>query len=181
MNYRLNTQLMLSIVLALSTSGCSTLSNGSGYLSSAVNIISGPYAKFPQSQAPHTLLRKPVGDGRMSSEYGYRLSPSGLPLPKKHSGVDYSAAKGTAVLAAGHGVVVGKRRSPSYGNVLTIEHENGFKTRYAHLDSFSGTVEIGTRVKRSQAIGTVGSTGRSTGPHLHYELIYQGEKVNPIF
>lgn len=172
------TYLLLSCLLTQFTAGCTTLSSG---LSSVTRFAKGPYAQFPASQAPHTLLKKPLAAGRLSSNFGYRMSPSGLPLPKKHGGIDYRADKGTVIFAAGNGVIIGKRVSSSYGNVLTVEHSNGFKTLYAHMDAFGAGIEKGSKVSKGQPIGTVGTTGRSTGPHLHYELIYKGKKVNPLF
>lgn len=162
-------------LVTLLLAGCASISSGIS------GLYSGPYSEYPRHGAPHNLLTKPLARGDLSSSYGWRLSPGGLPRPKKHLGIDYRAPAGTRVLAAGDGRVVVKRTSSSYGNILVIEHENGFTTAYAHLQKFAAKLKKGSRVKRGQVIGFVGSTGRSTGPHLHYELRHHGQKVDPLF
>ncbi len=142
----------------------------------------GPkYAQFKSTEAPHTLMTKPVATGTLTSGYGFRLSPTGIRLPKKHKGIDYKAPVGTPIYAAGDGVVIAKRVSTSYGNYVKISHDNGFSSAYAHLDGFAPSLERGTEVKRGQVIGYVGNTGRSTAAHLHYELLYRGKRVDPLF
>jgi len=153
----------------------------SGLQKTVADIYRGPYSEYSSSSVPHSLLVKPVKTGRLSSTYGWRISPSGLRKPKRHLGVDYSAPAGTPVIAAGDGVVIERRFSQSYGNVMVIEHENGFSTVYAHLMKFEKRAKKGRKIRQGQVIGFVGSTGRSTGPHLHYELRFRGKKVDPLY
>jgi len=96
-----------------------------------------------------------------------------------HAGVDFAAPRGTPVLAAGSGTVERANRFGSFGNYIRIRHTDGYKTAYAHLKGFARGVKAGAYVKQDQVIGYVGTTGRSTGPHLHYEVIHNGKKINP--
>jgi len=115
---------------------------------------------------------------RLSSYFGYRTDPY-YKVPKFHEGVDFSAPIGTEIYTTGDGVVIAADRSKSgYGNQIVIDHGFGYKTMYAHLQSFK--VRVGDRVKRGSVIGTVGSTGKSTSPHLHYEVWKSNSPVNPI-
>jgi murein DD-endopeptidase MepM/ murein hydrolase activator NlpD len=115
---------------------------------------------------------------RLSSYFGYRTDPY-YKVPKFHEGVDFSAPIGTEMYATGDGVVISADRSKSgYGNQIVIDHGFGYKTMYAHLQSFK--VRLGERVNRGQVIGTVGSTGKSTSPHLHYEVWKNNVPVDPI-
>ena len=140
------------------------------------------FADIAADQIPHTLMRKPVAEGRLTSDFGRRRNPtSWVGFPKFHSGIDYGAPEGTPVYASGDGVVVQKRVSDSYGNVLKIEHANGFASLYAHLHFFSDGLQEGSKVSRGQQIGAVGSTGRSTAAHLHYELSFNDKRVNPLY
>lgn len=137
--------------------------------------------KYPLGQVPHTLMKKPVAEGKLTSGHGYRFSPTGVPIPKKHKGVDYSAPTGTPVYAAGNGTIVKHYTSKSYGNYIRIEHENEFFTAYAHMQAFAEGLGEGSTVTKGQLIGNVGSTGRSSGPHLHYEMIYKSTFIDPLF
>ncbi len=119
----------------------------------------------------------PVGNGIITSGYGYRRSPLGGGY-EFHRGVDMAAPRGTPVLSAAEGVVTFSGWLNIYGLVLRIDHGNGYETKYAHLDKM--LVEVGDRVIKGQMIGLVGSTGRSTGPHLHYEVSIDGTEVNPL-
>ncbi len=115
---------------------------------------------------------------RLSSYFGYRTDPY-YKVPKFHEGVDFSAPPGTEIYATGDGVILESDRSKSgYGNQIVIDHGFGYKTMYAHLQSFK--VRAGEHVKRGQVIGAVGSTGKSTSPHLHYEVWKNNQPVNPI-
>ncbi len=115
---------------------------------------------------------------RLTSYFGYRTDPFYKVL-KFHEGVDFSAPTGTEIYATGDGVVREADRSKSgYGNQIVIDHGFGYKTMYAHLQSFK--VRVGQEVKRGQVIGTIGSTGKSTSPHLHYEVWKNNVPVNPI-
>ena len=113
---------------------------------------------------------------RVSSPYGYRVHPV-LRYRVMHEGVDLAAPTGTEVYATGNGTIVKAGKEPSYGNFIEINHGFGYRTRYAHLSKIF--VHVGDSVKRGHTIGYVGSTGRSTGPHLHYEVCYRGTPVNP--
>jgi murein DD-endopeptidase MepM/ murein hydrolase activator NlpD len=115
---------------------------------------------------------------RLSSYFGYRTDPY-YKVMKFHEGVDFSATPGTEMVATGDGVVAAADRSKTgYGNQIIIDHGFGYKTMYAHLQSFK--VRQGERIKRGQVIGTVGSTGKSTSPHLHYEVWKNNRPVDPI-
>ena len=126
------------------------------------------------------LDRKPMAfkQARISSPFGKRYHPI-LKQTKIHWGVDYAAPKGTAIFAGGDGVVQVAKYNGSYGNYIKIRHNSEFSTAYGHMQRFAKGIRPGIRVKQGQVIGYVGSTGRSTGPHLHYEVIQNGRRVNP--
>ena len=128
--------------------------------------------------AKRKLRATPINGARLSSSFGKRRHPI-LGYRKMHSGVDFAAPRGTPVLAAGDGTVERANRYGGYGNYLLIRHSDGYKTAYAHLKNFGRGVKKGTRVKQDQIVAYVGSTGRSTGPHLHYEVHHHGKKINP--
>jgi murein DD-endopeptidase MepM/ murein hydrolase activator NlpD len=94
--------------------------------------------------------------------------------------VDFAAATGTPIYAAGDGVISYRGRKGGYGKYIRIRHAGGFNTAYAHMSRFKKKVNLGTRVRQGQVIGYVGTTGRSTGPHLHYEILAGGRQVNPL-
>lgn len=115
---------------------------------------------------------------RMASGYGWRIDPI-YKTKRMHWGMDFTADKGTDVYATGNGVVVAcEVKAWGYGKSVIIDHGFGYKTRYAHLSKFN--VEVGQKVKRGDLIGFVGSTGKSTANHLHYEVEKNGQKVNPV-
>ena len=145
------------------------------------NDVQAIVSQYPLNQVPHTLLKKPVAEGRLTSGHGYRFSPTGVPIPKKHKGVDYAAPAGTPIYAAGDGTIVKHYTSKSYGKYIRIEHANGFFTAYAHMQDFADGLSVGSGVSKGQVIGNIGSTGRSSGPHLHFELIHQGKFIDPLF
>lgn len=128
--------------------------------------------------AKRKLRATPVNGARLSSSYGRRKHPI-LGYRKLHAGVDFAAPRGTPILAAGSGTVERANRYGSYGNYIRIRHTDGYKTAYAHLNGFARGVKSGAYVKQDQVIGYVGTTGRSTGPHLHYEVHHNGQKINP--
>jgi len=125
------------------------------------------------------LLRTPVDNARMTSRFGMRRHPI-LGYNRMHQGIDFGAGSGTPVFAAGDGVVVEARRWGGYGNWVRIRHSGGFDTGYAHLSRFAKGLRAGQSVNQGQVIAYVGSTGASTGPHLHYEIWQRGKRVNPI-
>ncbi len=128
--------------------------------------------------ARKALMKTPVDGARLSSGYGMRKHPI-LGYNKMHKGQDFAAPTGTPIYAAGDGTVEKAARWSSYGNYIRIRHNSELKTAYAHLHKFGKGITAGKRVKQGQVIGYVGSTGRSTGPHLHYEVIQNGKHVNP--
>ncbi len=125
-----------------------------------------------------TLMKTPVDGARISSGFGMRHHPV-LGYNKMHKGMDFAAPTGTPIYAAGDGVVEKAGRNGGYGNYVRIRHNSKLKTAYAHLHRIGKGVKAGTRVKQGQVIGQVGTTGRSTGPHLHYEVLLSGKQVNP--
>lgn len=128
--------------------------------------------------ARRLLMKTPIDGARLSSGFGTRRHPiSGY--RRAHKGVDFAAPRGTPIKAAGDGVVERADRYGSFGNYIRIRHANGYKTAYAHLKGFRSGVRKGKRVRQGDIIGYVGSTGRSTGPHLHYEVHLNGKAVNP--
>ncbi|MCO6475815.1 MAG: M23 family metallopeptidase [Phaeodactylibacter sp.] len=114
---------------------------------------------------------------KLLSGFGMRIHPI-YKVPKMHYGIDFTAPRGTPIQATGAGKVEKAGRVSGYGNQVVIDHGFGYKTSYAHMKTI--TVRVGQEVKRGQQIGLVGSTGTSTAPHCHYEVIYKGNKVNPI-
>lgn len=128
--------------------------------------------------AKRSLMRTPIDGARLSSGYGMRKHPV-LGYSKMHKGVDFAAPRGTPIYAAGDGTITKLGPFSSYGNYVKIRHGNGVETAYAHLNGFKAGLKNGHRVKQGQVIGYVGTTGRSTGPHLHYEVMQNGQHVNP--
>ncbi|MEM6603927.1 MAG: M23 family metallopeptidase, partial [Pseudomonadota bacterium] len=124
------------------------------------------------------LMRTPIDGARISSNYGMRRHPV-LGYSKMHRGVDFAAPTGTPIYAAGDGVVTKKYRSRTYGNYIRLRHTGQYSTAYAHLSRFRRGIGVGSSVKQGQVIGYVGNTGRSTGPHLHYEVLKNGKQINP--
>ncbi|MFQ5984161.1 MAG: peptidoglycan DD-metalloendopeptidase family protein [Alphaproteobacteria bacterium] len=125
------------------------------------------------------LLRTPVDGARITSRYGKRKHPI-LGYTKLHRGVDFAAPKGSPVVAAGDGVIERIGWNGAYGRYIRIRHNGTYKTAYAHLSRFAKGMKKGKRVRQGQTIGYVGSTGRSTGPHLHYEVLVNNRQINPL-
>jgi murein DD-endopeptidase MepM/ murein hydrolase activator NlpD len=127
------------------------------------------------------LIRRPVrGENvRLTSGYGWRRHPL-LLTEKRHTGVDWATAHGTPILAAGNGVIEEAGAKGEYGNYIRIRHANGYKTAYGHMSQYAPGVAPGVRVRQGQIIGFVGSTGLSSGPHLHFEVLVNGDFVNPM-
>ena len=124
-----------------------------------------------------SLMKTPINGARLSSSYGMRKHPI-LGYNKMHKGTDFAAPSGTPIMASGAGKVTRSRWCGGGGNCVKIKHNSTYETVYAHLKSFARGIKEGVRVKQGQIIGYVGSTGMSTGPHLHYEVIVNGKKVN---
>jgi murein DD-endopeptidase MepM/ murein hydrolase activator NlpD len=125
-----------------------------------------------------TLMLTPIDGARLSSGYGIRRHPI-LGYNRMHRGLDFAAPSGTPIMAAGSGVVTHAGRKGNYGITVKLRHANEYTTLYAHMRSIARGVRVGARVEQGDVIGYVGSTGMSTGPHLHYEVHHRGKFVNP--
>ncbi|HEY6061457.1 MAG TPA: M23 family metallopeptidase [Gemmatimonadales bacterium] len=125
-----------------------------------------------------SFLRAPLQFRRVSSRFGGRVHPI-LHTYRQHQGVDFSADYGTPVRATADGIVTRAGRDGGYGNLIELRHVNGIRTRYGHLSAFARGLKVGDRVGQGETIGFVGSTGLSTGPHLHYEFLINGRPTNP--
>jgi murein DD-endopeptidase MepM/ murein hydrolase activator NlpD len=125
------------------------------------------------------LVRKPVNNAIMRSGFGSRRHPI-LGYVKMHTGVDWATAYGTPIFASGNGVVEGAGWEGGYGKYVKIKHNNGYETAYGHMSAFAKGLEVGKRVRQGQVIGFVGSTGQSTGAHVHYEILVNGRFVDPM-
>ncbi len=125
------------------------------------------------------LLRTPIDGARLSSGYGMRRHPV-LGYGKMHRGIDFAAPTGTPIMAAGSGTVAKAQWFGAYGRYVSIRHNSEFSTAYAHMSRIAPGIKPGGRVQQGQVIGYVGTTGRSTGPHLHYEVLKGGGQVNPM-
>ncbi len=124
-----------------------------------------------------SLMKTPINGARLSSSFGMRKHPI-LGYNKMHRGTDFAAPSGTPIMASGSGTVTRARWCGGGGNCVKIKHNSTYQTIYAHMKSFAKGIKEGRKVKQGQVIGYVGSTGLSTGPHLHYEVIVNGKKVN---
>jgi len=123
------------------------------------------------------LMKTPINGARLSSSFGMRKHPiSGF--TKMHQGTDFAAPMGTPIMASGTGTVTRAKWCGGGGNCIKIKHNSTYETIYAHMKSFAKGIKVGKKVRQGQIIGFVGSTGMSTGPHLHYEVIINGQKVN---
>ena len=123
------------------------------------------------------LMKTPINGARLSSSFGLRKHPI-LGFSKLHTGTDFAAPKGTSIMASGSGTITRAKWCGGGGNCIKIKHNSTYETIYAHMKSFSNGMKVGKKVRQGQIIGYVGSTGMSTGPHLHYEVIINGKKVN---
>ena len=126
-----------------------------------------------------TLMKTPIDGARLTSRFGYRKHPL-LGFTKLHAGVDFGARPGTPIYAAGNGTIVKIGWFGAYGRYIRIRHGSVYQTAYAHMSRFQRGLRVGSRVKQGDTIGYVGNSGRSTGPHLHYEVIRNGRQVNPM-
>ena len=123
------------------------------------------------------LMKTPINGARLSSPFGMRKHPIDG-FNKMHRGTDFAAPSGTPIMASGSGVITRARWCGGGGNCIKIKHNSTYETIYAHMKNFARGIKEGVRVKQGQIIGYVGSTGKSTGPHLHYEVVINGKKVN---
>ena len=136
----------------------------------------GYYSKNGKS-IEKALMKTPINGARLSSSFGLRKHPI-LGYNKLHQGTDFAAPKGTPVMASGSGTIEIASWNGAYGKYVRIRHNSTYKTAYAHLSRFGKKIRRGAKVQQGQIIGYVGSTGRSTGPHLHYEVLVQNKRVN---
>ena len=123
------------------------------------------------------LMKTPINGARLSSPYGMRKHPIDG-YNKMHKGTDFAAPMGTPIMASGDGIVIKASWCGGGGNCVKIRHNSSYTTVYAHMSKFAANIKKGKRVKQGQTIGYVGSTGKSTGPHLHYEVIHNGKRIN---
>jgi murein DD-endopeptidase MepM/ murein hydrolase activator NlpD len=149
-----------------------------GYYRFAADGARADYYDATGQSAKRLLMKTPIDGARLSSGFGTRKHPI-LGYAKAHKGVDFAAPRGTPVKAAGDGVIERANRYGSFGNYVRIRHANGYETAYAHLNGFARGIRAGKRVRQGDIIAYVGTTGRSTGPHLHYEVHLKGQPVNP--
>lgn len=129
--------------------------------------------------AKKALMRTPIDGARLSSSFGKRKHPI-LGYTKLHTGTDFAAPPGTPIYAAGDGTIEMAGWKGGYGKYVQIRHNSEYSTAYAHMKAFKSGITKGSRVRQGDVIGYVGTTGRSTGPHLHFEMILRGQKVNPM-
>ena len=155
---------------------CGLLVLCAGCASSSGEAVS---ASRPTPLMATTLLLKPVDSGRLTSAYGPRPNPV-LKRRQMHRGIDWAAPRGTPVRAAGNGVVVAIERSGAYGRYVEIDHGGTVATVYAHLHRFASGLRVGRRLRQGDLIGRIGSSGRATGPHLHYEVLVAGRQIDPF-
>jgi murein DD-endopeptidase MepM/ murein hydrolase activator NlpD len=138
--------------------------------------VEGHYDKSGNS-AKKALMKTPINGARLSSAFGLRKHPI-LGFNKMHRGTDFAALEGTPIMASGDGIIIRSRWCGGGGNCVKIKHNSTYSTVYAHMSKFASRIKEGARVKQGRIIGYVGSTGMSTGPHLHYEVIENGKKIN---
>lgn len=127
-----------------------------------------------------SLKRTPINNAKVTSSFSTRRKHPVLGFTRAHKGVDFRASTGTPIPAAGAGRVVARGYNRGHGNYIKIRHNGSYETLYAHMSKFVKNVKVGTTVRQGQTVGYVGSTGLSTGPHLHYEIIKNGKHVNPL-
>ena len=136
----------------------------------------GHYNRNGQS-VKKALMKTPINGARLSSSFGMRKHPIDG-YNKMHRGTDFAAPEGTPIMASGDGIIIRAKWCGGGGNCVKIKHNSTYSTVYAHMSKFAFGIKKGVRVKQGQVIGYVGSTGKSTGPHLHYEVIKNGKKIN---
>ena len=124
-----------------------------------------------------TLMKTPINGARLSSSFGMRKHPI-LGYNKLHQGTDFAAPKGTPIMASGSGVILRAQKYKGYGNYVSIKHNSTYVTAYGHMSKFGRGIKKGVRINQGRIIGYVGSTGMSTGPHLHYEVLKNGKRIN---
>lgn len=149
------------------------------YRFNQVTDMENPYFGANGESATRLLMKTPIEGASISSGFGMRRHPV-LGYSAAHKGIDFAAPRGTPIMAAGDGVIERAAPTGTFGNYIKIKHRHGYETAYAHLKSFASGIKAGKKVRQGQIIGYVGSTGRSTGPHLHYEVHKSGDVLNPM-
>ncbi|ODN68670.1 Murein DD-endopeptidase MepM [Methylobrevis pamukkalensis] len=124
-------------------------------------------------------MRKPMSVGTFRRGFGMQRHPL-LGYARMHTGVDWSAPRGTPIMSSGDGEIIKAGWMSGYGNYIEVRHSNGYATAYAHMTGFAKGMKKGARVRQGQVIGYVGSTGLSTGPHLHFEILVNDRQVDPM-
>ena len=154
---------------------------GTTYRYYRYRLEDGTYGYFDENgrSARKFLMRKPIASGTFRSAFGMRRHPV-LRYARMHNGVDYAARRGTPIFAAGDGTVEKASWGGGYGNQVALRHANGYETTYSHMTKYASGIKPGARVRQGQIVGYVGSTGLSTGPHLHYEVHVNGRPVDPM-
>ena len=154
-----------------------TVSRAGDALGAPVDLVSSSMSQSSVAGLANIPRNLPLTTARLTSRFGMRFDPV-AGGHRMHSGVDLAAAEGTPVTAPEDGIVSFSNWSGGYGMLVAVEHASGFQTRFAHLSRLS--VRPGQQVRKGQLLGLVGSTGRSTGPHLHYEVRHRGRAVDPL-
>ena len=149
------------------------------YRFKAENNQFAEYFNSEGKSATKALMKTPINGARLSSGFGMRKHPI-LGYNKKHQGVDFAAPTGTPIMAAGTGHIEFVGNNGGAGKYIRIKHLNGYKTSYSHLSKYASGIKKNIKVRQGQVIGFVGNTGLSTGPHLHYEVIFNGSRINPM-
>jgi murein DD-endopeptidase MepM/ murein hydrolase activator NlpD len=139
----------------------------------------GDYYDERGAAVKKSLLRTPIEGARITSAFGIRMHPI-LGYSKQHQGLDFGAPSGTPIYSAGNGVIAEMGSKGNYGKYVRINHDSKFDTAYAHMSKFAKGLKAGSKVSQGQVIGYVGTTGRATGPHLHYEVLASGKHINPL-
>jgi murein DD-endopeptidase MepM/ murein hydrolase activator NlpD len=139
----------------------------------------GDYYDEKGAAVKKSLLRTPIDGARITSAFGVRTHPF-LGYSKQHQGLDFGAPSGTPIYSAGNGIIVEMGTKGNYGKYIRVNHDDKYATAYAHMSKFAKGLKAGSKVSQGQIIGYVGTTGRSTGPHLHYEVLASGKHINPL-
>jgi murein DD-endopeptidase MepM/ murein hydrolase activator NlpD len=159
--------------------GAACTPGAGGAPADSTDVLPSFPGREPAPLMAQSLLLKPVDRGRLTSTYGTRSHPFSK-RRQMHRGIDWAAPRGTTIRAAGDGVVVEIGRHSSYGRYLRIDHGGTIETAYAHLERYASTLRRGLTVHQGDELGRVGSTGRATGPHLHYEVLVAGNQIDPL-
>lgn len=170
---------LLAYVVVFTVAGCASLPGGMSSKAFARHLPSTALVDDGHGSKVHFRLNGLVDRGRFTSGFG-RRNASGGSGSAIHQGLDIAAPSGTPVRASAAGVVAGMTRHGNYGRLLRIRHSDHLETAYAHLSGFAPNLSVGQAVKQGQTVGYVGTSGRTTGPHLHFEIRRRGEAIDPL-